>query len=85
MHNPPDHPIPGRMGDLINIYLAQLNRIGWDIAFQHQPTNSPDCNTLDLAYFRVIKTLQYLNCACNIEELIQHVCKAFDEFPLDIC
>ena len=62
-----------------------MNAAGWDIGFFHQPANSPDCNTLDLAFFRAIQSLQYQKCPKNIDELIAHVHEAFDELPLDIC
>jgi len=63
-----------------------MNTGGWDIGFVHQPANSPaDCDTLDLTFFHAIQSLQYQNCPLNIDELIAHVHKAFDELPLDIC
>ena len=65
--------------------LAQINATGWDMAFdthQIQPPNSPDCNTLDLAYFRTIQLIQYRKNASNLEDLMAHVSKAFNELPL---
>ena len=73
------------MGAKIDARLVEMNAGGWDIGFFHQPANSPDCNTLDLAFFRAIQSLQYQKCPKNIDELIAHVHEAFDELPLDIC
>ena len=64
---------------------SDMNAGGWDISFVHQPANSPDCNTLNLAFFRTIQSLQYQKCAKNIDELIAHVQEAFTELPLNIC
>ena len=62
-----------------------MNAGGWDIGFVHQPANSPDCNTLDLAFFRAIQSLQYQKCAKNVDELVTHVQEAFAKLPLDVC
>ena len=51
----PAHPIPGRLGAKIDAHLAEMNAGGWDIGFKCQPANSPDCNILDLAFFRTIQ------------------------------
>jgi hypothetical protein len=48
-----------------------MNAGGWDICFVHQPVNSPDCNTLELAFLCTIQSLQYF--------------KVPEELPLDIC
>ena len=58
---------------------------GWDTGFVHQPANSPECNTLDLAFFHAIQSLQYQKCPKNIDELTAHVQEAFTKLPLDIC
>ena len=83
--NSPAHPIVGRMGAMIDARLVEMNAGGWDIGFENQPANSPDCNTLDLAFFRAIQSLQYQKCAKNINELCAHVLKAFVNLPLDVC
>jgi len=45
----------------------------------------PDCNILDLAFFRAIQSLQYQKSPTNIDELIAHIHESFAELPLDIC
>ena len=81
----PAHPIVEQLGAKIDAHLAEMNAGGWDISFVHQPANSPDCNTLNLAFFRTIQSLQYQKCPKNIDELIAHVQEAFAELPLDVC
>ena len=81
----PAHPIAGKLGAKIDARLAEMNAGGWDISFVHQPANSPDCNTLDLAFFRTIQSLQYQKFPSNIDELIAHIYESFAEHPLDIC
>jgi hypothetical protein len=85
MDNAPAHPIVGKMGAMIDARLAEMNAGGWDIGFETQPANSPDCNTLDLAFFRAIQSLQYQKCAKNIDEFCAHVLEAFADLPLDVC
>ena len=62
-----------------------MNADGWDIGFKCQPANSPDCNMLNLAFFRAIQSLQYQKCPKNIGDVIAHVHKAFAKLPLDVC
>jgi hypothetical protein len=62
-----------------------MNTGWWDIGFVHQPASSPDCNTLDLTFFRAIQSLQYQKCAKNVDELVAHVQEAFAKLPLDVC
>ena len=85
LDNAPAHPVAGKLGAKIDARLAEMNAGGWDISFVHQPANSPDCNTLDLAFFRAIQSLQYQKSPTNIDELIVHVQEAFAELPLDVC
>ncbi len=85
MDNAPAHPAAGKIGAKIDARLAEINAGGWDIGFFHQPANSPDCNTLDLAFFRAVQSLQYQKCPKNIDELITHVQESFLELPLDVC
>jgi hypothetical protein len=59
LDNAPVHPRPGRLPQHLLDHLAQLGEIGWDINCNLQPPNSPDTNTLDLAFFRAIQTIQY--------------------------
>ena len=56
--NATPHPPPGTNA-AINAKLAEMATRGWDIQFITQPPNLPDCNTLDLAFFRAIQSLQY--------------------------
>ena len=52
LDNAPVHPRPGRLGKRLSQHLAQLqDEAGWDIDFVAQPANSPNTNTLDLAFF----------------------------------
>jgi hypothetical protein len=85
LDNAPAHPVVGKLGAKIDACLAEMNTGGWDISIIHQPANSPDCNTLDLAFFCAIQSLQYQKCPRNIDELIAQVHEAFAKFPLDIC
>ena len=72
LDNAPAHPAAGKMGAKIDARLAEMNAGRWDIGFFHQSVNSPDCNTLDLAFFRAIQSLQYQKCPKNIDELIMY-------------
>ncbi len=51
----------------------------------YQLANSPDTNTLDLAFFRAIQSLQYQKPAKNLDEQIANVEEAYAELPLDVC
>jgi hypothetical protein len=67
LDNAPAHPIAGKLGATIDARLTEMNAGGcWDIGFVHQPVNSPDFNTLNLAFFHAIQSLQYQKCAKNI-------------------
>ena len=72
LDNAPTHPKP---------YSA----VGWDIDFAMQPANLPDLNTLDLAFFQAIQSLQYQKPAKNLDKMITMVHDAYAELPLDIC
>ena len=50
---------------------------GWDIRLRFQPPNSPDCNVLDLGYFRPIQSLQYEQEIYGTDDLIAAVTAAF--------
>ena len=65
--------------------LAKLGEMGWDITFNYQPPNSPDTNTLDLAFFRAIQSIQHQKVSKNIDELIDNVHQAYADMPLDVC
>ena len=49
-----------------------------------QPANSPDLNTLDLAFFWAIQLLQYQKAAKSLDKMIAHVVEAYQDLPLDI-
>jgi hypothetical protein len=55
---------------------------GWNIGFTCQPANSPTCNTLNLAFFHAIQSLQYQTWPKNINDLIVYVHEAFAKLPL---
>jgi hypothetical protein len=82
--NAPPHPPPGK-DDPINMALADMATRGWDVALVQQPPNSPDCNTLDLAFFRAIQSLQHTTPSANIDELIANVLLAYKNLPLEVC
>jgi hypothetical protein len=73
------------LGKRIADRLAEYSAVGWDIDFAMQPANSPDLNTLDLAFFRAIQSLQYQKPAKNLDEMIAIVHDAYAELPLDVC
>lgn len=82
--NATPHPKPGT-DEKLNAMLVEMATRGWDIQFVTQPPNSPDTNTLDLAFFRAIQSIQYQKPSKDIDELIQNVLAAHDELPLAIC
>ncbi len=51
----------------------------------NQPPNSPDANTLDLAFFRAIQSLQQEFVCKTIDELIAVVERAYWDLPLETC
>ncbi len=59
--------------------------VGWDIDLAMQPANLPDLNTLDLAFFQAIQSLQYQKPAKNLDKMIPMVHDAHTELPLNIC
>jgi hypothetical protein len=69
------------LGKRIAERLAEYSAVGWDINFVTKPANSPGLNTLDLAFFRAIQSLQYQKPAKNLDEMI----KIVHEAPLGIC
>ncbi len=84
-NNAPCHPKVGKFPAPLRDYLTSVRENGWDIGFYCQPPNSPDCNTLHLAFFRMIQTIQYEKESRNLDKLIANVEEAFNELPLDIC
>ncbi|XP_057765302.1 uncharacterized protein LOC130986047 [Salvia miltiorrhiza] len=45
-----------------------------------QPANSPDTNVNDLGFFRAIQTLKDQKAANNVEELLENVKAAYEEY-----
>ncbi|WOG81933.1 hypothetical protein DCAR_0101091 [Daucus carota subsp. sativus] len=60
-------------------FINSSKQDGFDIRLVCQPPNSPDLNVLDLGFFRSIQSLQHQKAPKNIDELIDAVCKSFDE------
>ncbi len=58
---------------------------GLNIRLKNQTPNSPDLNTLDLAFFRAIQSLQQEVASNSIDELIARVEKAYWDLPLETC
>jgi hypothetical protein len=85
LDNAKPHPTPGKLCKKITDRLGEYSALGWDIDFTMQPANSPDMNTLDLAFFRAIQSLQYQKPAKNIDEMIEHVMEAYRDLPLEVC
>jgi len=56
---------------------------GWDIRLTCQPPNSPDLNVLDLGFFAAIQTLFHKGSPNNVEQIVEMIHKAFQEYPVD--
>lgn len=50
---------------------------GFDIRLVQQPPNSPDCNVLDLGFFKAIQSLQFQSACKSLDELVAVVIEAF--------
>jgi hypothetical protein len=85
LDNAKPHPTPGKLCSKITDRLGEYSALGFDINFTMQPANSPDMNTLDLAFFRAIQSLQYQKSPKDVDEMIEHVMEAYRDLPLDIC
>ena len=87
LDNAPLHSKPGKLGKRIAERLAKYSTtVGRDINFVTQPANSPNLNTLNLAFFRAIQSLQYQKPAKNLNKMIEIVHKAYADLPLeDVC
>jgi hypothetical protein len=83
-HNATPRPKPSTDAS-INAKIAELVNEGWDIQFVTQPPNSPDCNVLDLAFFRAIQSIQYLTPSKDMVELMKNVNAAYAALPLKVC
>ena len=82
--NAPPHPPPGT-NEQLNTKLAEMATRGWDIQFNTQPPNSPDCNIQDLGFFRAAQSIQHQYPSNNIDELMENVVKAYNDMPLEAC
>ena len=82
--NATPHPKPGTDAN-INAKIAELAQEGWDIQFVTQPPNSPDCNVLDLAFFRAIQSIQYQTPSKDMIELMDNVDAAYAALPPEVC
>jgi hypothetical protein len=56
---------------------------GFDIQLTCQPPNSPDLNILDLGLFNAIQSLQQQEPKRSIDQLIDAVQRAFDEYSCE--
>jgi hypothetical protein len=61
-----------------------MKETGWDIRLMQQPANSPDLNALDLGFFSSIQSIIVCYVPNTLQELIESVEKAYDEYPMDI-
>ncbi|XP_041990965.1 uncharacterized protein LOC121742020 [Salvia splendens] len=52
---------------------------GFKFHIRCQPPQSPDCNVLDLGYFRAIQSLQDDKVAKGVDDLLRNVHSSFDE------
>jgi hypothetical protein len=73
LDNAPAHPKPGKLGRRLTDHLARLAVVGWDIDFVAQPPNLPDTNTLDLAFFQAIQSLQYQKDLSQLTLKLRHI------------
>ncbi|XP_041994188.1 uncharacterized protein LOC121744667 [Salvia splendens] len=60
-------------------FLAVASTDGFKFHIRCQPPQSPDCNVLDLGYFRAIQSLQDDKVAKGVDELLRNVHSSFDE------
>uniref|UniRef100_A0AAW1M2U1 Transposase n=1 Tax=Saponaria officinalis TaxID=3572 RepID=A0AAW1M2U1_SAPOF len=60
-------------------FLGVAKSDGFDMDLVFQPPNSPDLNILDLGFFRSIQTIQHKKSPKSILQLVDSVCKAYDE------
>lgn len=63
------------------VQAAQVD--GWDIRLVCQPSNSPDLNVLDLGFFAAIQALFHRGTPNNVEQIVDRINKAFQEYPAD--
>ena len=53
---------------------------GLNIRLMCQPANSPDLNVLDLGFFNAIQSLQHKEAPKTVDDLVNAVIKAFEDF-----
>jgi len=82
--NAKPHPEPNDQ-EMNAFFDLILNTSGVNIRLMNQPPNSPDANTLDLAFFRAIQSLQQEFVCKTIDELIAVVETAYWDLPLETC
>ena len=82
--NAKPHPTPDDK-EMNEHYDNVQNDTGVNIRLDNQSANSPDLNTLDLAFFRAIQSLQQEVVCNNIDELIARVEQAYWDLPLETC
>lgn len=61
-------------------FCAALEEAGLDAKLLTQPPNSPDCNVLDLGFFRAVQSFNDEG-ASNEKELIKNVTEAYNNYP----
>ena len=61
-------------------WIAATQEDGWDIKMVFQPPQSPDLNVLDLGLFRTIQSIQYQSFPKTLDDLIDGVKEAYNEF-----
>lgn len=60
----------------------KLKKHGYDIRLVCQLANSPDLNILDLRFFNSIQSIQYKTTLRTLEELVDVVDKAFQDYEV---
>ncbi|XP_021776077.1 uncharacterized protein LOC110739904 [Chenopodium quinoa] len=61
-------------------FQAATQAYGFNIQFVFQTAQSPDLNVLDLGLLNVIKSIEYQSFPKNLDELIEKMEEAFEEF-----
>ena len=74
-----DNAPPHIRGD-DNEFLTAATNLGLNVELFFQPANSPDCNVCDLGFFRGVQMIQYEKSPKNMNELVESVKSAFDEY-----
>lgn len=61
-------------------FRSAVSKYGLNVQLICQPPNSPDLNVLDLDFFSAIQSQQHQEAPKTIDDLINAVDKAYDEF-----